>query len=323
MALKIDDLGLREPPKLPEAVPVFELSAPSFASRRAGLARLSDLLGLGDLRMVELDHGVVLGGERGEIEYFHASGAVWARDATAADRHKTELRKWEGAQETKRGPQRVTLNAEASKRLIGAAHELLQATGLIGREAAGATTVELDQVARLDAKGNELSFGAGRATVKVSYEVEGLAVRGPGAKSLVFADPGTAAGGPQVAGAFHAWRTLGSARTVKLPSVEAALRVGLLVDPELELYRKAGHTIRVTRLDFGYLALPAFVRQGHLFPAFQVEGEVSKGKRGDGFRFGRYHHAAPPKAYAAADLYGPYLSANPDGIAPAGAAQRG
>jgi hypothetical protein len=321
MPLKIDDLGLKELPKLPEAVPVFELSAPTFAERRAGIGVLQEHLRLGDLRSAEVDHGTVLAGERGDIHYFHASGAVWARDATAAREHRNELRKWEGVEVGKTGGQRVRLNRNAAGQLLAQARELLEATGLIGREALSGESVTLDQVARLDAKGKEIAFGAGQATVKLSYAVEGLAVAGAGAKSLVFADPGGSQA--RITGAFHAWRNLRGARTVKLPPVEQALGVGLLSDPELELYRKAGHTIRVIRLDFAYLALPAFMRQSHLFPAFQVEGAVSRGKRGAGFNFARYHHAAPPKAYAAADLYGPYLSANPDGIAPRSRQQRG
>jgi hypothetical protein len=182
--------------------------------------------------------------------------------------------------------------------------------------------VTLDQVAKLDAKGKEVAFGAGQATVKLSYAVESFAVAGAGAKSLVFADPGSS-GQARLTGAFHSWRTLGTARAVKVPPIEQALGVGLLTDPELDLYRKAGHRIRVRRIDFVYLALPAFMRQSHLFPVFQVEGSVSEGKRGVGFNFARYHHAVPPKAYAAADLYGPYLSANPDGIAPRSRQQRG
>ncbi len=107
-----------------------------------------------------------------------------------------------------------------------------------------------------------------------------------------------------------------------LGSIEAALAVGLLADPELTLYQAAGHRIQITRLDFCYLALPAFMRQAHLFPALQIEGSVSQGKRGQAFNFGRFHHAASPSAYAAADLYGPYLAANPDGIAPTSAEVR-
>lgn len=309
MALKIEDLGLKRAPRLPNAAPVFALSAPSFSSRRAGLDRLADTLRLGGLRSFDVDHGVIMAGERGEIEFFHASGAVWARDAAAARAQSSELRKWDGLVQTKTGGQRVKLNPEASRKLLDEARGLLEVSGLIGRDATITTSVQLDQVARLDAKGREVSFGAGQATVKLTYALEGIPVAGAGAKSLVFAEPGS------IVGAFHAWRSLGGARTVKVPSVEEALGIGLLGDPELELYHREGHSIRVTRLDFVYLALPAFVRQGYLFPAFQVEGSVSKGERGEGFDFARYHHAVPPKAYAAADLYAPFLAANPDGIA--------
>jgi hypothetical protein len=88
------------------------------------------------------------------------------------------------------------------------------------------------------------------------------------------------------------------------------------MDPELDEYAGAGHRVQVTRLELVYLALPAFMRLTHLFPAFQVEGIVSEGPKGISFHFGRFHHAAPPQAYAAANAYGPYLTINPDGISP-------
>lgn len=310
MPLKIGDLDFKaKPPRLPASVPVFELHAPSLEERREGLAQLADHLKLGNLRAVNVDHGTILAGERGEIEYFHASGAVWARDATAVQAGGNELRKWGGLKKAKTGGNRMSLNVDASRRLIGQARELLEATGLIGKEVAS-EAIQLDQVARLNAKGQEVAHGAGQATVKFLYAVEGVPVFGAGAKTLAFAEP---AG---MAGAFHAWRRIGRSTPVKLGSVEAGLALGLLTDPELDRYHAAGHKIQITRIDFGYLALPAFMRQSHLFPAFQIEGTVSKGKRGDGFAFGRFHHAAAPKAYAAADVYGPYLSMNPDGIAP-------
>jgi hypothetical protein len=322
MALKLSlkDLGIRRLPKLPATVPVFELATPSFSDRRAGIAYLADYLRLGSLRAVELDHGVIMAGERGEIEYFHASGAVWARDASAELAHKGELREWDGLEKVRSGGDRVRLKAEASRALIAQARAVLETTGLIGREAVAGVTVALDQVAQLDAKGSEHAFGAGSATVKVSYAVEGIAVAGAGAKSLVFADPGRKQA--RVTGAFHCWRPFGSARPVKVPSIEEALGVGVLTDPELVRYGRAGHAIRIARLDFVYLALPAFVRQSHLFPAFRIEGSVSKGELGEAFDFARYHHAVPPRNYAAADLFGPYLAVNPDGIAPAAPAER-
>jgi hypothetical protein len=314
MPLTLSDLDLKvKLPQLPSSIPVFTLSAPSLADRRAAIGHLAQHLKLDGLRSAELDHAVVMASTQGDIHYFHASGAVLARDATATRDQTSELRHWGGLLDSKTGGNRMTLSPDASKRLIAQAQELLEPIGLLGRERVSAT-VQLQQVAHLDAKGNELAYGAGRATVKFGYAVDGVPVRGAGAKTLAFAEPGP--GAPRITGAFHVWRTLGQPTTVKLPGVEQALAVGLLSDPELGLYHAAGHTIKITRLDFGYLALPAFMRQSHLFPAFQIEGHVSEGKRGIAFNFGRYHHAAPPAAYTSADLAGPYLMVNPDGITP-------
>jgi hypothetical protein len=233
----------------------------------AARSRLAEHLKLGDLRAVELDHAVVMASKQGDFHYFHASGAVMARDATAGRVADNELRKWAGLQDSKIGGQRLTLNPEASKRLIGQASDLLEPVGLLGRPVSSAA-VELEQVAQLDARGKELQYAAGRAVVKFAYAVEGLPVRGAGGKTLVFAEP--EAGAARITGAFHAWRIPGQAAAVKLPPVEQALAVGLLTDPELNLYRAAGHKIRITRMELVYLALPAFMRQNHLFPAFQV-----------------------------------------------------
>jgi len=200
-----------------------------------------------------------------------------------------------------------------SARLVAQAKDLLEPLGLIGRERAF-EAVQLEQVTQLDAKGNERAHGAGQATVKFQYALEDVPVRGAGAKTLAFAEPGD--GQARFAGIFHAWRAPGQSTALKLPSVEEALGVGLLTDPQLDRYSAAGHKIRITRLDFVYLALPAFMRQSHLFPAFQIEGTVSEGKLGISFDFARFHHAAPPRAYAAANLYGAYLTTNPDGISP-------
>jgi hypothetical protein len=314
MPLKISDLELKtELPRLPSSVPVFSLSAPSLGDRRAAIARLSEHLKLGDLRSVELDHAVVMAGKQGDIHYFPASGAVLARDATAGRDADNELRKWAGLQDSKTGGQRITLNPDASRRLIGQVTDLLEPIGLLGKQVS-ASSVELEQVAQLDAKSNELQYGAGKAVVKFAYAVEGLPVRGAGGKTLAFAVPGPSA--TRITGAFHVWRMPGQATPLKLPPLEQALGVGLLTDPELDLYHRAGHKIQITRLEFVYLALPAFMRQNHLFPAFQIVGKVSEGRRGIAFGFARFHHAAPPSAYSAADLVGPYLTANPDGIKP-------
>ena len=314
MPLKVNNLELMTRlPELPSSIPVFALSAPSLDDRRAAIGHLAEYFKLGTLRSAEFDHAVVMASAQGDVQYFPASGAVLARDATAGRGQENELRRWDGLQDSKSGGDRMSLTPEVSKYLISLAQELLEPIGLLGKEMAWAA-VQLEQVAHLDGEGKEIEYGAGRATVKFGYAVEGVPVRGAGAKTLAFADPDT--GAPRITGVFHAWRTLGQATAIKLPSLEQALGVGLLTDPELDLYHRAGHRIQITRLDFGYLALPAFMRQSHLFPAFQVEGKVSEGKRGIGFGFGRFHHAAPPAAYAEAGLAGPYLTVNPDGIRP-------
>lgn len=314
MPFKITDVELTVSlPKLPSSIPVYSVSAPSLDERRAAIGRLGEQLKLGSLRSVELDHAVVMASKQGDVHYFHASGAILARDANAGRSQENELRNWHGLQDSKAGGQRITLNPDASKRLISQAKTLLEPIGFLGKEVAS-EAVQLEQVAKLDEKGNELQYGAGKAAVKFAYAIEGVPVRGAGGKTLLFAEP--AEGAAHVTGVFHSWRTPGQAKVLKLASVDEALKVGVLLDPELDLYHAAGHKIQITRLDFVYLALPAFMRQSHLFPAFQVEGKVSKGKRGIGFGFARFHHAAPPAAYAAVDIVGPYLTINPDGIKP-------
>jgi hypothetical protein len=315
MPLKPTDLNLKNRlPEWPKSVPVFELHAPSLDERRAGIERLTRELKLGEMRTVELDHGVLMASSRGEVEYFHASGSIWGRDATAVREHRNELRKWDGLEKGNDGSQRVALNAEASRKLIGQAQALFEISGFSAKGASATDTIALNQVAHLDAKGKETEFGAGQAVVKRSYTLEGLSLRGAGAKTLALADPST--DGIRTTSVFHAWRDLGRGTAIQLPEFEKALSVGVLTDPELDLYHSAGHTVAVRRLELVYLALPATMRQSHLIPAFQIEGEVSDGKRGAGFRFARFHHAVPPETYAQKDLYGPYLTVNPDGISP-------
>ena len=316
MALRLSTIEMKtRPPEIPASLPVFGLATPSFSERRTAINRLGERMKLGELRPVELNHGVVLASKQGDVTYFHASGAVWARDAMASSAATDERRQWDGVVEsTANNGQRTTLGADASRKLIGQARELLQPLGLIGKEVAS-ESIQLDQVAQLDAKGNEIAHGAGQATIRFGYAVGGVPVRGAGAKTLAFAEPER--GQARFAGIFHAWRPIGKSSTVKLTGLEEALSVGVLTDPELEKYGAAGHKIQITQLELVYLALPAFMRQSHLFPAFQVEGTVSEGKLGISFNFARFHHAAPPSAYQAADVYGSYLAVNPDGISPA------
>jgi hypothetical protein len=315
--MKFQQLTMKtELPKWRASMPVFAMAAAPIKQRHAVARKLADHLQLGDFRAVELEHGLMLASERGDITVFHASGAVWARDATASAKEKSEMRDWPGLVSGATGSAGgdFALSPDAAKQLISMTDDMLNSFELLGREV-GPASVQLEQVGLLDAKGNELERGAGQATVKYGYSVEGIAARGAGAKTLAFAEPGDS-GAARMAGVFHAWRPLGEQVEIKMPSIEAAFDVALLHDPELDRYAQAGHAIAITRLELVYLALPAFMRQSHLFPVFQVEGEVAMGKLGQAFNFGRFHHVVPAKDYEAAGLHSPYLAMNPDGISP-------
>lgn len=307
--MKFEQLSLQT--RLPDwraQMPVFTCQPPAVEKRLAAARRLAEQLKLGDLRSAEFEHGLVMAGERGDVTVFHASGAVLLRNASAGANARDELRDWPGLAPAAAG-QDIVLNADAAKRLGSRMSEMLRPLDLLGREALP-PQIQLDQVAQLDAKGREIKRGVGQASVSFGYRVEGVPAQGAGAKTVAFAEPDT------VAGVLHAWRELGNATAVRMPGLEEALAVGLLQDPELERHAAAGHKISVTKLELVYLSLPAFMRQSHLFPALQIEGEVSKGRLGDAFFFGRYHHAVPATGYAAAGLYGACLAGNADGIVP-------
>lgn len=314
MSIKLSSVDIQAKlPSLPASLGVPSLRSPSLEERRTAIGRLGEFMKLGALRAVELEHATVMASERGDVTCFRASGALWARDAMAAADTRDELRKWDGLVTSQVDGQRATLNRDMSAKLISRARDLLQPLDLLSKEVAS-ESVQLEQVAQLDGKGNETAHGAGAAAVKFQYAVGGVPVRGAGAKTQAFVEPGD--GTPRFSGVFHAWRPVVGETKLKLPTVEEALGVGLLTDPELDRYSAAGHRIRITRLELVYLALPAFLQQSHLIPAFQIEGVVSEGKLGISFHFGRFHHAAPPRAYAEAGLFASYLTQNPDGIAP-------
>ena len=171
MALKMSDFELRTRlPQLPRSIGVFALSAPSLDERRAAINRLGAHFKLGKLRSAELNDTVVMASARGDIQYFHASGAVLARDATAGRSQKDEFRKWRDLQDSDDCGNRVRLNPDAAQQLIAQAQELLAPIRLLGKEKASAA-VQLQQVAHLDGEGKEIAHGAGNATVKATCAI--------------------------------------------------------------------------------------------------------------------------------------------------------
>jgi hypothetical protein len=307
MALTIDDLDLRiDLPEIPDSVAVPILEPVSLDERRRAIDAFSARLSLRRLEMAQLTDSIVFASERGEIEYFPASGAIWARDATAELEHENELRKWAGLERVESGGNEILRpDRETAAMLIRTASEMLDEAGLIEEEQ-GSPRITLDQVAELDERGKVIRSGAGSATITYDYTMGGLPVFGAGAKTQIFADPGRR--GPQITGGFHSWRKAVDSHDVVIGGIKAALSAGVLRDPELVLYHEKGGRIEVTHLEFGYLALPAMVQQRSLMPSFQIEGRVHvRDSKMEYFEFARYQHAASTDEYAAVGLFDYHL----------------
>ena len=307
MALTLDDVDWKvRLPEPPRSLPLYETTAPTLQQRSRAMDVLGKRLGLEELRPVELPHSVVYASRRGEVEFFPASGGLWARNAQLGDRFDDELRDWPGVVESRgRDGTIFTLDPDRTKRLLEQARSLFVEAGLAS-DVMTAGVVALDQVAELDEKGKELRRGAGTATARFAYALEGLPVLGGGAKTLAYLEPER--GQAIVTGMFHAWRPITGKVSLTLTPVQDALGIGLLQDPELVEYHARGYRVEITHLEFGYMALPATVRQTYLFPAFEAEGRAFHpyGK-GDEFFFGRHHHAASPEQYSKAGAFADYL----------------
>jgi hypothetical protein len=308
MTLNIKDLNLQvELPELPRSIPIAALDAPPLDERQRAIEVITETLGLRDLTRGETGQSIAFVGKRGEIEYFPASGAMWARDAEAESAYDNELREWPGLEKTRTHDGTVyTLDAERSRGLIERSSALIEAAGL-SEEHANKPKVVLDQVAELDEEGRTIRSGAGTSTVVTTYALEGLPVMGAGAKTHVYMEP--AHNAVRTTGMFHCWRRVTDAFNLPLHGIEQALRIGVLNDPELMMYHERGSRIEVTDLTFGYLALPAMVPQTTLLPSFSVAGtvELRDDKMGY-FEFARYHHAVSVDDYREIGLFNPQFA---------------
>jgi hypothetical protein len=307
MSIKIDELDIAVSlPVVPKTVLLVETRCPSLDERKPAIDLLSRQFGLRDLKRADLPFGPVFGGPRGEVHFFEASGGLFVRDAAAATAFKSEKRPWEGLERRKIGDETVyEMPAPRAERMAASAFGLLREAKLVAEEM-GKPTVTLDQWAQLDDKGKVVKAGAGTATIRFPYAVDGIPVAGAGAKTLLYAEPD--AKESRMTGVFHAWRPVAGRSKLELRSLEAALAAGLLSDPELVLFRQRRQKVRITRLELRYLALPAFTAQRHLFPVFQVEGETWT-KDEFKLRFGKFVHAASAPQYAKLGVFAHYLHA--------------
>lgn len=288
-------------PAIPDVVPVAVHAAPCAKDRGGAARSLAEILDLKIAGTVDVPHGYAVGGAQGQVEVFAASGAIRARNTERLGSYPDERRNWADTKQTDDGFQ---LGRRPTEHLTGSALEILEKVGL--RDDHAGLDVVLGQWALLDEEGTELESGPGRATVRLSYAVEGLPLIGPGAKTNLHFDPDEEGGGGLLARFFHVRRTVERTADVRTQSLEETFEpllaqtwAGLDVDPSTA-------RLSVTSASFGLLALPADVSQGFAVPALAIEGQLTDAVAADGREltvgFGRYLPLAHPKELAASGL---------------------
>ena len=308
MTLTFRDIDFKvELPDIPATTPVVSHAPPCARDRDETTRAIAEVLQIDIRGTAQLPYGYAVGSDRGQVEVFAASGGIRARNIERLAAYPDEHRKWSGVERDDNGTFRP--DDELTRHLIGHGKELLDRVGL-GAEPSG-IDVSLGQWAHLDESGKELDSGTGRATVRLSYAAEGLALIGPGAKTNLHFDPGDDGRSVVLARMFHVHRGIAAAGEVATQSLDQAF-AGLLAQ------RWSGHGIRqgegritITAAKFGLLALPADIAQTFAAPALMVEGEVSGVEVGKdetvSVRFGQYLPLAHPKALAEAGYGGGQL----------------
>ena len=114
---------------------------------------------------------------------------------------------------------------ETEQDLIEKSNTIFEKSKLLGKEAFF-SDVSLEQISKLDEKGNEIDTIAEEATVRFLYKLNGIMVDGGGAKSYAFFNPAEKENG--LIGIYHAWREITDSikirtRTIK-EVVESALK---------------------------------------------------------------------------------------------------
>lgn len=303
MPLTFNDIDFTvDLPDIPGTAPVLSHTPPCARDRDDTTRAIAEVLQIDLKGTAQVPHGYAVGSDRGQVEVFSASGAIRARNAERLAAYPDERRKWSEVERDDDGSFR--LGDELARHVIRHGQELLHRMGL-GDEAAG-VDVSLGQWAQLDEDGKEVDGGPGRATVRLSYAAEGVALIGPGAKTNLHLDPDGR--GVSLARMFHVHRDVATVGEVPTQSLDEAF-AGLLAQ------RWSGHGVRegearitITAAGFGLLALPADVVQTFAAPALMVEGEISGVEVGKdetvSVRFGQYLPLAHPKALAEAGYGG-------------------
>lgn len=303
MTLTLGDIEFRtELPPIPAAMPAAVTEAQCGHERTEAIRTLAAILDLGEAVDVALPFGHALASKTGQVEFFAASGAIRARNLSVINAFDDEQRPWPDVKkiEDKDGIS-YALGDGSVRQLLAMSRELLDKTGLADDGVADMDVV-VGRWAHLDEKGQERESGPGRATVRLSYAIEGIPLIGPGAKTHLHYDP--IGREPALARLFHCHRAVTDVREVETGGPERAFDA-FLADPFLNEQYERGGRIVITAVQAGLLALPADTPQRVAYPALAVEGVVEslKDQKGDyELRFGRYVAAARPGALRRAGL---------------------
>ena len=308
MPLTFTDVDFKvELPDIPATAPVVGHTPPCAKDRDHTTRAIAEVLRIDIKGTAQVPHGYAVGSDRGQVEVFSASGAVRARNAERLAAYPDERRKWSDVERDDDGTYR--LGKELARGLLEHGQEVLHRVGL-GDEPA-TVDVTVGQWAQLNEDGKELDSGTGRATLRLSYAVDGIALIGPGAKTNLHFDPGDDGRSAELARMFHVHRGVDATGEVATLSLDEAF-AGLLAQSwSGRGIREGEGRITITSATFGLLALPADVVQTFAAPALMVEGEVSGVEVGKdetvSVRFGQYLPLAHPKALAEAGYGGGHL----------------
>lgn len=302
MSLKLNQINFKaEMPKIPDHGVAIMCEAPQFKDRAKGIQGLAKRLDLGELRDADTRFGRAIVSKHGEVEFFAASGAIWAANTAHELKAKDEFLDWQDLSDGKDddGQPIQILGRKSAANAVDMAKEMIE-IGRFDMKHATKPQIKLMQVAQADEKGRTLRNGAGEATIVFGYEINDMPVLGAGGKTLIDLIPKGSDLRPT--GAVNVWRQPQKDVKIEIGGADAALEAGLLRDPDLMIAAEKGGKITIEKMRFGLVSMPAALHQGVLFPALEYEARVDFGQKDGHYFTGRVAPVATREAFAKAGL---------------------
>lgn len=264
-------------PKTPGEVQIFAMDAVPMHEREPAMGVLTDRFKLGRTTHVEAPYGSVFASERGTLQFFAASGGMLARSSAADNAFAEARRPWNRLERQQfEGSTQFTLPKATSDRLVQDTLCMLSSARLMPHAdsplKALPPSVSLDQWGTTADEGHARASAAGAATVHIAYEIDGIPLFGPGARTQGRFEPGDVGDTGELVEMFHAPRSFGHTTQADLEPADAALDRMVQGDRELQQFHSRGHHVRFDALEFGFYALPVFEPQAMLLPVLRVQG---------------------------------------------------